>query len=111
MLRVGAVTCASCGAAVVIAAEADAGVYSTEPGGWPPRARSRRHARELIRRVGGHEHVGAGRETQWRVTVEAYHRHYRRKVATRETKPMAPVVSVDQWINAAGYRSTKRTGT
>ena len=55
--------------------------YTTEPGHWPPGSRSRRAARERIRAVPGHEQIGTGRATVWRVGVEAYRAHHQRPVA------------------------------
>jgi len=110
MLRLGSITCASCGAVVAIASEVDAEIFSTEVGCWPPGARSRRHARELIRRVGEHERVGFGRETQWQVSAESYRRHYRRKSSTLGLVPKSEAAAasrVDGWISAAGFRQTK----
>jgi len=43
---------------------------------WPPGCRSRRQARDRIRRVPGHTHDGPG---AWSVDVEAYRAHYARR--------------------------------
>lgn len=56
--------------------EATTTSYTTEPGHWPRGARSRRHARDLIRRVPGHVQIGAGAATQWSVSVAAYRAHH-----------------------------------
>jgi hypothetical protein len=111
LLRGGALSCAACGAAIVLAPATDTGVFSTEAGSWPPRARSRRHARELIRRVDGHERMGAGRETQWRVSAEAYHAHHRKQRVTVVTAPLPELPNVESWVRTAGYRITRRTAT
>lgn len=78
MLRQGVLVCATCGAPIMSPADE---TYSTEPGTWPPRCRTRRAARDRIRRVPGHEREGEGPATVWRVSVDAYRAHYQRQRA------------------------------
>ncbi len=66
-------------------AKRDEGVYTSEPGQWPPGARSRRSARDRIRAVPGHEQLGRGKATVWRVAVGAYRAHHGRRPATPVT--------------------------
>jgi hypothetical protein len=78
---------------------------------WPPCARSRRHARDMIRRVCGHEQLGKGKATQWRVRVDLYHAAMIRPIAAPE--PTSPVLSdeeiADHALAALPLRATKKT--
>ena len=88
------------------------GSYSTEPGRWPPGSRSRRAARERIRAVPGHEQIGKGRATVWRVSVEAYRAHHMRPAPA----PVAPSVArsdeelADAALAVSGLRPTRARG-
>jgi hypothetical protein len=83
-------------------------VYSTEPTSWPPGCRTRRAARDRIRAVPSHAQIGTGRATVWRVSVDAYQRHYARRLLQR----VVPVVarSDEELAEAAlaRHRPTKR---
>ena len=99
---------------------AEANVYSTEtPDLWPRRARSRRHARDLIRGVPGHERYGAGRETIWRVDAEAYRKHYAQRplvkvpasAPARTDQVITDEAIADRALVDSGLRATRRTGS
>lgn len=107
LIRDGALTCATCGAG--ISATTGASVYSTQPGEWPEGCRSRRTAKDRLRRVPGVEIVGRGRATVWRVSRAAYAAHYARRLVPTA---MAPRPSTDEEIaaaalEAAGTRATR----
>ena len=97
--------------AIAVALDGAGVAYSTEPGSWPPRCRSRRAARERIRLVPGHERVGRGRATVWRVSRAAYDAHNVRSRARAAARPAtAPALlatSADHEIalRALGRRS------
>jgi len=69
---------------------------------WPPGCRSRRQARDRIRRVAGHTHDGPG---VWSVAVDAYRAHY-----ARRSPPQLRIVHADdEAIAAAVLAGTRAT--
>lgn len=81
--------------------------YSTEVGCWPPGCRTARAARERIRKVDGHEHVGS----VWSVSVAEYRGAYTRRAPLRVAQP--ETVDDDELAEKAlrdsGMRSTRRS--
>ena len=104
MLRSGRAVCASCQAPLSVEAE-ERVVFTTNAGEWPPTARSRRHARDLIRRVPEHERSGFGRTTAWKVESSAFHRFYVAPIPS--TVDCLAAIGPDAWIERAGYRVTR----
>lgn len=82
-------------------------VYSTEPGLWPPGVRTVRAARSRIRKVPGHERIGAG---VWQVARVVYLAHYTRRPVRAPAAPTQVVRDEEiaaRALEAAGLRSTK----
>lgn len=92
-----------------LAKRTEPNAYSTAEGNWPREAKSRRHARDLIRRVPGHEQIGTGRAVVWRVSAEAYRAFYTRRaapviaLATRDTDDALAA----KYLDAANLRKTR----
>lgn len=81
--------------------------YTTEPGTWPPGARSHRQARDRIRAVSGHVRSGKGKATRWSVSVSAYQAHH----ASRPATVLHVAATTDEQIATAaldGFRATRR---
>lgn len=90
---------------LLIVDDAEPAVYSThDPACWPRGCRSRRHARDRIRRVPGHERIGRGPATQWAVSRDAYRAHYTRapEASTSDVEAIATAA-----LAAAKLRRTK----
>lgn len=90
--------------------------YATERGAWPRGARSRRHARDLIRRVPGHERIGIGATTEWRVSVAAYRAHHVTRsvpalpvAIVPSAKPLTAEQVAERTLSSMGLRSTKKS--
>lgn len=87
--------------------------FSTSHGAWPPGAKSRRHARDLIRRVPGHARTGVGRQTVWRVECALFDAYYRMRLtrsraeAIDRSQPDLDALA-DNAIRGAKYRATKK---
>ncbi len=87
-------------------------VYTTR-GPLPP-GRSARWLREHAREMGGTRTGGArGRTVLWSVQREAYERWVASRAGRRnepsEGTQRADVVDLERWIQASGYRPTRRT--
>jgi len=94
----------------------DLEVYSTESSElWPRQARSRRHARDLIRQVPGHVRHGTGPATQWRVEADLYRRHYTKRPIVKTVpapsattnEPLTAEQLADLALEEAGLRATR----
>ncbi len=90
-------------------------IYTTAPGGPLPPGRSRRWLREHAGEMGGTRTGGKrGRGVVWTVTREQYEawlaaRAQRAPQQVAAPPPPAPVIDLDAWIAASGYRATKRS--
>jgi hypothetical protein len=107
--RNGRVVCASCGAMVTARTPFASGdTYSTALGEWPPGCPNRRTARDRIRAVPGHERLGDGKASVWRVGGDAYEAFYARRAL-----PIAVPIPSDEdaiaeaAIAASGMRATR----
>lgn len=90
-------------------------VYATKPEElYPPGCRSRRQARDRIRRVPEHAVHGAGPSTVYSVAAEAYHGFYSKRPLAKAPAPPTPVLASDEELaetalDDAGLRSTRRS--
>lgn len=103
--------------AAELARQAQPAIYTTErraeypPGEYPDDdKKARRVARERIRRVPGHERIGEGRATVWRVERAKYHEHYARRRRPAEEPTPAADDDLEAMADRAleGWRSTRR---
>lgn len=87
--------------------------WSTEIGCWPPRCRSRRQARDRIKKVPEHVREGRGKDTVWSVAKDAYRAHYgtRKPPAKVKVEPISAedAAAVDRILAIGGVRATRRS--
>ncbi len=108
LLRAGRLVCATCSAPVV-AVEALPDVYRSD--GALARGWSRRRFREAAPKIPGATRLGGrkGRGVVWivpRADFESWLASKAKRSVAPE-KPAAEVVSIDSWIESAGYRQSR----